>query len=165
MPGVAHCQPAMLDVCRHSGRWQKGASPAGCGEIKPWLRSAEGGVQKFSWQNSGCSAMGLQPELASCAEACHSKLPREPVCMAVTGLYSAGCPKQLWMVLFPALPFPEDTSCYSHGTLASRCQKAQQPKKQTEQDAKELEAGFACAAWEGTGKPSQVIISIGCESL
>lgn len=51
--------------------------------------------------------MGLQPVSASFAELHHSKLPREPVCMAVTGLYSTGCPKQLWMVLVPGYCHPQ----------------------------------------------------------
>lgn len=98
-------------------------------KAKPRPGNAEGGISMLSWQNNVSVRWWVfQPEvMPGFAETCHSKLPREAVCPAVTGCAKPAMDGAVsWRVLSP-----ENTSHFSAGMLAFRCQKAQQqPKKQ-----------------------------------
>lgn len=73
--------------------------------------------------------------------------------MAVTGLYSTGCPKQLWMVLFPGHCHPQKIPIVTlmvHSSLDARRHSSLRNSHSEQHAKQELEARFACAAWEGT---------------
>lgn len=105
MPGT---QAGDRRVPALTGAVRESPSP-GCRVLKECKSSADKTMAVQRWVSSLNHPALLRRAIASYQESL--------VCMAVTGLYSTGCPKQLWMVLFPGHGCPQmNTHRYSDGT-------------------------------------------------